>query len=144
MPLDFQPFENLPGFHELREELDRNISDGERIGSAFASAGLLSFALRRGGIGRWALLAASGAPLYRAITARCAVYEALDIDRRHRRAGVSGNRGFRAESIVEIACRPDDLYRFWRNLSELPRVMRHVESVTETGEFSHWKVKGPL
>jgi uncharacterized membrane protein len=144
MPLDFQPFENLPGFHELRDELDRNMPDGERIGSAFVSASLIPFALRQRGFGRWALLAVSGAFLYRAVTGRCPAYEALDIDRRHRRAGVSGNHGFRAESIIEIACRPDDLYRFWRNLSELPRVMRHVESVTETGEFSHWKVKGPL
>jgi uncharacterized membrane protein len=144
MALDFQPFENLPGFNELRDELDRNMSDGERIGSAFLSATLLPFALRQRGVGKWALLLASGAFLYRSISGRCPVYEALDIDRRHRKAGVSGNRGIRVEASAEIACPPDVLYRFWRNLSELPRVMRHVESVTETGEFSHWKVKGPL
>jgi uncharacterized membrane protein len=144
MPLDFKPFENLPGLAELRDELDRNMTDGERIGSTFLSATLIPVALRQRGFGRWALLAAAGALLYRGITGRCPAYEALEIDRRHRRAGVSGNRGIRVESSVEIACPPRVLYDFWRNLSELPRVMRHIESITESGDFSHWKVKGPL
>jgi uncharacterized membrane protein len=144
MALNTQPFDDLPGFADLRAELERNVPDEERIGSAFVSAALLPFAFKKHGLGKWALLLISGALLYRSITGRCPVYDKLDIDRRHRKAGVSGNRGLRIESSIEIACPADALYRFWRNLAELPRVMRHVESVTETGEFSHWKIKGPL
>jgi uncharacterized membrane protein len=38
----------------------------------------------------------------------------------------------------------EDLYRFWRNLENLPAFMTHLESVQVTGNRSHWKAKGPL
>ena len=38
----------------------------------------------------------------------------------------------------------EDLYRFWRNLSDLPRFMSHLERVDELGDRrSHWVAKGP-
>ncbi len=47
------------------------------------------------------------------------------------------------ESIV--VDKPDaELYRYWRRLENLPRIMSHLESVTEMGKRSHWKAKGPL
>jgi uncharacterized membrane protein len=39
---------------------------------------------------------------------------------------------------------PEELYRFWRDLSNLPRFMRNVRSVEESeGNRSHWVVGGP-
>jgi uncharacterized membrane protein len=36
------------------------------------------------------------------------------------------------------------LYRFWRNLENLPRFMRHLESVERvTDTLSRWRAKGP-
>lgn len=47
------------------------------------------------------------------------------------------------ESIVIE--KPDtELYNYWRKLENLPRIMSHLESVTEMGNRSHWKAKGPL
>jgi uncharacterized membrane protein len=38
----------------------------------------------------------------------------------------------------------DELYRFWRQLDNLPRFMKHLESVTMTGDkTSHWIATGP-
>jgi uncharacterized membrane protein len=38
----------------------------------------------------------------------------------------------------------EEVYRFWRNFENLPRFMRHVESVQNTGERrSHWKARTP-
>jgi uncharacterized membrane protein len=38
----------------------------------------------------------------------------------------------------------DELYRFWRNFENLPRIMPHLESVrTLEGNRSHWIAKGP-
>lgn len=38
----------------------------------------------------------------------------------------------------------DEVYRFWRDLENLPRFMQHLESVTETGGGrSHWVANGP-
>ncbi len=37
-----------------------------------------------------------------------------------------------------------ELYSYWRNLENLPQIMRHLESVTMTGaRSSHWVAKGP-
>lgn len=37
-----------------------------------------------------------------------------------------------------------EVYAFWRDLENLPRFMRHVESVTASGANRwHWKVRGP-
>ena len=39
---------------------------------------------------------------------------------------------------------PEAAYAFWRKLSEFPRFMKHVESVTELDEKrSHWVVRAP-
>jgi uncharacterized membrane protein len=39
---------------------------------------------------------------------------------------------------------PEELYRFWRDLENLPRFMTHLESVRTTGDNrSHWVAKAP-
>jgi uncharacterized membrane protein len=48
-----------------------------------------------------------------------------------------------AKSIT-INSSPETLYRFWRNLENFPRFMRHLEEVTTTGErTSHWVARAP-
>ena len=37
----------------------------------------------------------------------------------------------------------EEVYRFWRNLENLPRFMYHVEAVSSAGDRSHWIVKAP-
>ena len=47
------------------------------------------------------------------------------------------------KSIV-INAPAEELYQFWRDLENLPRFMRYLESVKETGEGrSHWVAKAP-
>jgi uncharacterized membrane protein len=39
---------------------------------------------------------------------------------------------------------PDEVYSFWRDFTNLPRFMAHLESVETAGETrSHWRAKGP-
>jgi len=39
----------------------------------------------------------------------------------------------------------EEVYGFWHNFENLPQFMRHLESVTVTGErTSHWKAKAPV
>lgn len=53
-------------------------------------------------------------------------------------------QGVRVEEAVTIKRSPEDLYRFWRNFQNLPRVMRYLESVTViTPTRSHWVAKAP-
>ena len=45
---------------------------------------------------------------------------------------------------VSVNRPPDECYAFWRKLENLPRVMRYLESVVQTGDGrSHWKVCTP-
>jgi uncharacterized membrane protein len=52
---------------------------------------------------------------------------------------------FRAQSSFVIDCSPEEAYRFWRNLQNLPLFMRHLESVRVIDERrSEWTAIGPL
>lgn len=54
------------------------------------------------------------------------------------------NHGIHASGSCIVNLAPDEVYRFWRNFENLPRFMRHLESVHDLGDDrSHWKVKGP-
>ena len=54
------------------------------------------------------------------------------------------NHGIHASGTCIVNLPPDEVYNFWRDFQNLPRFMRHVESVTDLGDGrSHWKVKGP-
>src|SRR5215217_8652835 len=54
------------------------------------------------------------------------------------------NQGIHARGSCIVNLPPEEVYNFWRNFENLPRFMRHVESVVDMGDGrSHWKVKGP-
>ena len=44
---------------------------------------------------------------------------------------------------ITIQEEPDAVYRFWRNLGNLPTFMAHLKSIEESGERSTWHAKGP-
>lgn len=45
---------------------------------------------------------------------------------------------------ITINSPPETIYRFWRNLENFPRFMRHLVEVKSTGErTSHWVAKAP-
>jgi uncharacterized membrane protein len=39
---------------------------------------------------------------------------------------------------------PEELYRFWREFENLPRFMRHLQSVRSSARSLHWVSTGPL
>ena len=54
------------------------------------------------------------------------------------------NSGVRVQRTVIVNRSPEELYQFWRNFENLPRFMKHLEAVRDTGEGrSHWVAKGP-
>ena len=56
----------------------------------------------------------------------------------------NGKRGIHAKGSCVVNRAPEDVYAFWRNFQNLPRFMRHLESVEDLGDGrSHWRVKGP-
>jgi uncharacterized membrane protein len=57
----------------------------------------------------------------------------------------SRERAVHVRKAITIGRPAEDLYKFWRDFENLPRFMRHLESVQVTGERrSHWKAKAPF
>jgi len=80
-----------------------------------------------------------------AATAALAGVTALDIVAGRRlQLAPGGHRYQFATRVITINRPPAEVYGFWRDLENLPRFMRHLESVSSTGPGrSRWKVKGP-
>lgn len=107
-------------------------------GATLALSGLTSIARKRylPGI---AMMLAGGMFLYRGKTGHCDVFEALGID-----TSQGADHGVKVETFLTINRTPQQVYDFWRDLENLPRFMRHIESVQLTEENrSHWKAVGP-
>ena len=59
--------------------------------------------------------------------------------------GVERKDGVQVEKEIVINRSAQELYRFWRNLENLPRFMHHLKSVRVLDEkHSHWVARGPL
>jgi uncharacterized membrane protein len=84
---------------------------------------------------------ATGLMLVRkATTGRSSLYRALGVSS----AGLRQGSGINIDTSVTVKRPRAELYEFWRDLSNLPLVMRHVESVeTLSGGITHWRVSGP-
>ncbi|HWA74040.1 MAG TPA: SRPBCC family protein [Polyangiaceae bacterium] len=53
------------------------------------------------------------------------------------------NQAVYVTAAITINRPPDEVYRFWHNLENLPHVLSHLESVRVEGERSHWRAKLP-
>ncbi|MES2569193.1 MAG: YgaP-like transmembrane domain [Verrucomicrobiota bacterium] len=83
MPLTYQPFAEVPQVEELRQDLQMNVSDNERMISGGIGAGLIAMALSGSGFSKWLVMLLGGALIHRGLTGQCALYQHLDVDRRH-------------------------------------------------------------
>ena len=82
------------------------------------------------------------------MTAHCDIYELLGLNTAgtgdDTRRALGGTAGVIVEESVTINRPISELYRFWRNLENLPRFMSHLESVERiTDTLSRWRAKGP-
>ena len=110
------------------------------LGSLFLLRGLFR---RRGGL---LLPLVGGGLLYRGLTGHCHAYGALGMNTAEHpdATAVPAQQGEQVEKSVTIQRSPEDLYRFWRHFENLPRIMRHLVSVTESdSRHSHWVAHGP-
>ncbi|MGE4163125.1 MAG: SRPBCC family protein [Vicinamibacterales bacterium] len=92
-----------------------------------------------------ACLAASAAPfLYRGVSGRWPDIVSHGLGADSTKAALGGSRGVHVREAIRLEKPVGEVYRFWRQLDQLPRFMLHLERVTETGEGkSHWVAKGP-
>ena len=123
--------------------MKQNIGDVERMTSGALGLALAAFGLsRRGPFG--ILLALGGAGLVtRAATGHCPFNEAAGLSEDDKDAA-PWNRSVKVRQAVTISRPRQEVYAFWRKLENLPRFMRHLESVVETdAKRSDWTAKAP-
>jgi uncharacterized membrane protein len=128
---------------------ERNVGDTERMVSGLIGGALLLRSVMRPSLVTGGLGAVIGIALvHRAVTGRCAMYGSLGLNTyegrdtsalgRHK---VRTDRAIKIEDSITIGRPAADLYRFWRRLDNLPKVMSHVRSVETINErLSHWVV----
>jgi uncharacterized membrane protein len=125
------------------ERADHNVGDTERLLSGVAGGGLLVAALMRRGLSGAVLAVLGAALLQRGVSGHCMIYEALgaDTDALGRRKVPTG-RALKTQQRIRIERPADELYRFWRNVENLPRIMNDLESVQAiNNRLSHWVVR---
>lgn len=137
------------GLHEHRPATGEvNVGADERLVTGLAGGALALYGLTRGSLRGFALALIGGGLAYRAYTGHCPMYQRLGLNRSQassNRAGVQARAGDRVVRSILINREPEELFRFWRNLENIPQVMDHVLSVEVIDEKrSHWTAKGPL
>ncbi|EDY21787.1 cyclase/dehydrase [Chthoniobacter flavus Ellin428] len=146
MSTSFHPLQKLVG-RRFSRLFGMNLGLTERLGSILAGGALIGAGLLRRGTARTLLLGTGAGFLLRGASGHCPLYHQLGINQldRRNRDGVPGNQGLRIEYAVEVQCPAPELYQFWRNLDQLPRILRHVESVELVDAWhSHWVARGPI
>ena len=126
-----------------------NVGQVERWASAIGGGALALYGLTRGSLPGVALALVGASLVYRGTTGHCYTYQALGIntasgESENPNVSVRGGHGVKVEKSLTINRSPEELFSFWRNFENLPRVMSHLESVQVTGDNrSHWVAKGP-
>jgi uncharacterized membrane protein len=126
-----------------RHKQVKSLSQAERISAILGGTSLLILGVQKLGAQKKSLpglgLAAYGGYLmYRGIRGKSTR------PRSGRNVSIPYQTGIRADYTVVIGKNPEEVYRFWRNLENLPRFMRHLQSVQEIdNKLSHWVAKAP-
>jgi len=123
-----------------------NVGGAERIASVAGGSILAVLGISRGTLPGMVAAGLGGALLLRGSTGHCPVYEALGVDtsREGEKEEEIVRRGIRVEGAFLVDRAPDDLYRSWRDLENLPRIMSHLRSVRVIdGRRSLWTADAP-
>lgn len=124
-----------------------NVPAGERWISGMAGGAMLLLGLKMRSLPGAVLAIVGGAMLHRGYTGHCAAYEAMGIDRTEGPGAAPQeyfNQGIHVSEAVTINSSPEELYAYWRDFENLPKVMRYLQDVKVIDHRrSHWKAKAP-
>lgn len=161
MTLALPTHHSAPSGDQLSDVLQRhrspqvNISKAERWLSVIAGGALAAYGLRRRSPAGGVAAMAAAALFHRGATGHCSVYQAFGVNRSKgtgvladrdsdTRYRLGGHAGTMVDESVTISRSAADVYGFWRQLENLPRVFSHLESVTVRPDgTSTWVAKGP-
>ncbi len=125
----------------------QNVGSTERTLSKVGGAALVLAGLTRGRWNGLLLSLAGGGLLYRGFTGHCYAYQALGIDTADQSPNtvIPSQSGTKVEQSITINRPIHELYSFWREVENLPQIMRHLQSVEAINtKRSRWVAQGPM
>lgn len=123
---------------ESTKNKQHNVGQNERLVSAILGGGLLLLGLSRRRVSGMLLGITGAGLLQRGLTGHCQLYSLMG------KRAKTPRRGILVTRSMTIGRSPEELYRFWRNLENLPRFMQHLQAVQAISPTrSHWITKGP-
>lgn len=119
---------------------ETNVGETERWVSVVSGGLLILTGLKHPrSLTGWSVIALGAGMLHRGLTGHCKVYRALNVN-----SHTIDDEGVHVQAAVTINRPAEELYRYWRQLENLPGIMSHLESVTELdAKRSHWVAKAP-
>jgi uncharacterized membrane protein len=118
----------------------KNVADIERLVSVVAGGAMLAGGITRKGLGGGAMAAAGAMLLHRGVTGRCMGYSAIRVSTAEEMPAPPVT----VDRAVTVECSVEDAYSFWRDFSNFPKFMDHLERVDVLDEsLSHWVSKAP-
>jgi uncharacterized membrane protein len=144
---------------DRRDDAWNNVAPTERIGSVAIGAALVGYGLRRRDAGGVTAALIGSYLIGRGATGHCLLYRALGLstgsaeavlgarqrdDVTGRAATVNARKAVKVEHAVRIARPRAELFAYWRDFENLPRIMSHLVSVrVDSPMRSHWTAKAP-
>lgn len=117
-----------------------NVGKADRVLSALLGATTLLRMRHFHGMGRAAAATSGLMMLTRAATGHSKVYDALGVSSAHLAEGA----GINLDASVTIMRPRSEVYELWRDVTNLPLIMRHLLTVEEVGGgVTHWVAEAP-
>jgi len=113
-----------------------NISSLERWSTAIGGGALATYGLLKKTPGSYALASLGAYLVFRGASGHCPAYSAaginaaVDTDTPEAVRKKLGDVGIKVTHSVSVNKSADEMYAFWRDFTNLPRIMDHLESVT--------------
>lgn len=130
-----------------------NISQQERALSLAGGAALVLYGVTRKSWGGIVPALLGGGLIFRGASGHCyarQMMEAKDdggaqLQTPEVKSQAPGHGGVLVHKVVTISKSPEELYTFWRDFTNLPQIMEHLESVEVLSETrSRWTAKAPV
>jgi len=130
---------------KTKPEASQNVGETERVASGMGGGLLAAYGLYRMDLIGLGLADLGGAFVHRGATGQCQVYDALGVDTAKSGGAKSHAHSSRIEKHITVNKPLQEIYDYWRDFENLPKIMSHLESVTVIdNKRSHWKAKAPL
>lgn len=116
----------------------------ERVAAITTATAVMAYGLSRRSFPGVCLAAAATPLAYRGLAGEWPRVANGHSPRARTRAALAGDRGIHVRESVRLEKPIDEVYRFWRDLENLPKFMRYLDEVRDLGNGrSRWVAKGP-